>query len=144
LQQLMANVMYPVTAEKIFLGTFPDIITGDVVAYLIDVATYTYDAAHEFLEDIAVGARVAQGVTLSNKSSAVPRPGVFDADDIIFPSVTGASIGAIVLVRTSGVESSSELLWYLDNVTGLPATPDGRDITITWPSGANRIAAMVP
>jgi hypothetical protein len=59
--------------------------------------------------------------------------GVFDGTDVTFTAVTGASVEAIVLYIDTGTASTSPLVAYIDtSVTGLPVTPNGGDITITW------------
>jgi poly-gamma-glutamate capsule biosynthesis protein CapA/YwtB (metallophosphatase superfamily) len=111
---------------------------GDIIrAILIDTAQYTVDLAlHDFLDDIPAGARVATA-QLASKSAAA---GVCDAADTIFTAVSGASIEAVVLYKDTGVESTSQLIAYIDTAAGgLPVTPDGTDITIAWDTGANKI-----
>ena len=65
--------------------------------------------------------------------------GVFDADNITFSSVSGDVSEALIIYRHTGTDSTSELIAYIDGATGLPVTPNGGDITITWDSGANKI-----
>ena len=50
-----------------------------------------------------------------------------------FSAVTGNSVEALVLYVDTGSASTSRLVAYIDSgVTGLPVTPNGGDITITW------------
>ena len=56
-----------------------------------------------------------------------------------FTSVTGASIEAIVLYKDTGTDSTSPLIAFIDTATGLPITPNGGDIIVTWDNGANKI-----
>jgi hypothetical protein len=47
--------------------------------------------------------------------------------------VSGASVEALVIYIDTGVAGTSRLVAYIDTgVTGLPVTPNGGDITITW------------
>ena len=62
-----------------------------------------------------------------------------DAADITFTSVSGPSIEAIILFADTGTESTSPLIAYIDTATGLPITPNGGDIIVTWDNGANKI-----
>ena len=59
--------------------------------------------------------------------------------NITFSAVTGATAGAIVIFIDSGVDTTSNLVAYIDTATGLPVTPNGGDITVTWDTGANKI-----
>jgi len=56
-----------------------------------------------------------------------------------FTSVTGASIEAIVLYKDTGTDSTSPLIAFIDTATGLPITPNGGDIIVTWDNGPNKI-----
>ena len=59
--------------------------------------------------------------------------GVFDGADVTFTSVTGSSVEALVLYIDTGSAATSPLVAYIDtSVTGLPVTPNGGDIAITW------------
>jgi hypothetical protein len=59
--------------------------------------------------------------------------GVFDAADVTFTAVTGASIEALIIWIDTGSNATSPLVAYIDtSVTGLPVTPNGGDISITW------------
>lgn len=87
------------------------------------------------LEDIPAGARVASQ-NLANKSSAA---GVADADDVIFSAVTGDECEALVLYLNTGTENTSLLIGLIVEANGLPITPAGADIKISWDNGANKI-----
>lgn len=88
------------------------------------------------LDDVPVGARVGTAVTLTTKTYA---NGIFDADDVTFTSVTGDQSEALVIYRDTGVESTSKLIAFISEATGLPVTPSGGNITVTWASTYYRI-----
>jgi hypothetical protein len=90
----------------------------------------------DFFNDIASAARVAISGNLANKSVTAR---VFDADDITLTAVTGDQFESIVVYRDTGTESTSDLIAFFDTATGLPFTPSGGDITITWDNGANKV-----
>jgi hypothetical protein len=133
----MANALYD-TGRNAFLTGDIDWVADDIRAILVDVADYTVDlAAHNFLDDVPSGARVATlGASLANKTAVA---GVADADDATFSAVTGDPSEALVLYRHTGTESTSQLVAYIDSATGLPVTPNGGDIDVAWDSGANKI-----
>ena len=70
--------------------------------------------------------------------------GVFDAADVTFTSVTStATVQKLVLYKDTGTASNSPLIAVIDSATsGLPVTPNGGDITISWDNGANKIFAL--
>lgn len=130
----MATAIYPKFKQKILeadadaaLNT-ADGATG-VYAALIDLGTYTYSAAHDFYDDIT--GIVDDNVEVTTKTVV---DGSFNGDDVTFSSVTGNSAEAIILYRKNGGASSTwPLIFFQDqNVTNLPVTPNGGDITITW------------
>ena len=111
--------------------------TADVFrVYLVDGADYTPDtAADEFLSSVAAGGRVAY-VALTPSD---PAAGVCDAADATLSAVTGDQSEYLVICKWTGDAATSQLLVLIDTATGLPVTPSGSDILITWDSGANKI-----
>lgn len=121
-----------------FLDGSIDWDTDDIRAILIDTGAYTANqATHDFLDDVAGGARIAVSSALGSKTATA---GVADASDVTFSAVSGASVEAIVLYKHTGTDSTSRLIAYIDSATsGLPVTPNGGDITVQWDNGANKI-----
>lgn len=132
----MANVLYPKYKEALLQAGVN--LTGAVRVMLVDTGAYTYSADHQYMSDIPVGAWVAISDPLTNKTFA---GGVFDADDVTFPAVTGVNAEALVLYLET-IEDINPLIAYIDTATGLPVTPNGGDITISWDNGANKIFAL--
>lgn len=127
----MANAIYPLYKQALLdASSNVDLNDGDVRVILIDTADYTYSATHDFLDDVAAGARVATSSALQNTTVT---NGTFDADDITLSTVTGDQSEALIIYIHTGVESTSRLVAYLDtSITGLPVTPNGGNIIITW------------
>ena len=123
----MASAIYPIT-KKAFLDADCDLLTVVVKAVLIDAGTYTYNAAHNFYDDLS-GVVGTESAALDGKTTT---GGVFDANNITFSAVTGATVEAIVLFEDSGDAATDRLIAYIDTGTGLPVTPNGGDITISW------------
>ena len=126
----MANAIYPKYKETILgAGTNTNLLTGTVKVALVDTGVYTYSAAHQFLTSLTgvVGTAGTIGATKSVTN------GVFDGADVTYTAVTGNSVEALVIYVDTGSSATSPLVAYLDtSVTGLPVTPNGGDITITW------------
>jgi hypothetical protein len=131
----MANNLYTKGIEALMKAGI-NLETDTIKATLVDAADYTVDlAAHDFINDVPAGARVAT-VTLASKAVA---GGAFDAADATFPTVTGDPSEALVIWKDTGTESTSPLIMYIDTATGLPVTPNGGDITVAWDNGTNKI-----
>jgi hypothetical protein len=125
----MPNAIYPKYKEAIINGSANTSLTGTVRAALVDTATYTYSAAHEFLTSLTgvVGTAQIIGATKSYTN------GVFDGADVTYTAVTGASAEAVVIYIDTGTAGTSRLVAFIDTgVTNLPVTPNGGDISITW------------
>jgi hypothetical protein len=131
----MANALYPKWKEAIQQATANSALNGSgttgVYAVLVDTGTYTYSAAHEFYSSLSgIAGSAEQEITTKTFTN-----GTFDGADITFPSVTaGNSIEAIVLfVKNAGANTTWRLLGFIDTgVTGLPVTPNGGNISVTW------------
>lgn len=132
----MANALFDKARQRFLEGQF-NWNTDTIKAVLVDTGTYTVNlSAHEFLSDIGSGARITVSGAFTGK---VTTGGAADANDVTFTSVTGASIEAIVLYKDTGTDSTSPLIAFIDTATGLPITPNGGDIIVTWDNGANKI-----
>jgi hypothetical protein len=132
----MANAIYPKWKEAVMQASANSSLGGTVKAALVDTGTYTYSAAHEFLSSLS--GRVGTDQTLSNKTFV---DGVLkNTVASTWPAVSGASVEAIVIYIDTGVAGTSRLVAYIDTgQTGLPVTPNGGDITVTWDSGTDGI-----
>jgi hypothetical protein len=132
----MANSLYDKARER-FLSAQLNWSTDTIKAVLVDTAVYTPSlSAHEYLSDVSGSSRIATSGAFTGKTIA---GGAADANDVTFTSVSGASIEAVVIYRDTGVEGTSPLIAYIDVATGLPITPNGGDIIITWDNGTNKI-----
>ena len=135
----MANHVYP-ASKVLWLTTGMNVTTIDIKAVLL--RGYTYDAAHDNLDDIGAGLRVATSanmanvaltatVTVASGGCTVTGPGV-DCDDFSWTAVAaGAACESIVWYRDTAVEGTSTLIVYVDTQTGLPITPNGQNIAYT-------------
>lgn len=130
----MANAVYPKYKESLL--TEADANNGlngtsGAAPYvaLIDTGTYTYSSAHDFYNDLSGIVGTDQPIT-----SPTVTNGTFDGDDVTFTAVSGASVEALIIYRhNAGANSTWRLVLYEDTgVTGLPVTPNGGDIVITW------------
>jgi hypothetical protein len=132
----VANALYD-KGRQGFLDGSIDWDTNTIKAILVDTGAYAVNlATHDNLDDVPSGARIATSAALV---SPTVTDGVADANDVVFTAVSGASVEAIILYKDTGTESTSRLIAYIDTGTGLPVTPNGGDITISWDNGSNKI-----
>jgi len=130
----LANAIYPLWKQEILKGTSNNLLnsaegTTGVYAALVDTGTYTYSAAHQFYSSLSGVVGTDQEILTKTQVT-----GTFDGTDLTFTAVTGNSVEAIVLYRkNAGANTTWPLIAYIDTgVTGLPVTPNGGSITVTW------------
>lgn len=132
----MANALYD-RGRQGFLAGEIDWDADDIKVACIDEADDSINlSADEDLADRAAGAIVATSGNLASKTTTA---GVADADDVTLTSVTGDQFESLDIYQDTGVAGTSLLIANIDTATGLPLTPDGGNVTITWDSGANKI-----
>lgn len=123
----MANAIYPKYKEAILQSAANSSLAAGVVKVaLVDTATYTYSAAHEFQTSLT--GVIGTPATLASKTMV---NGAFDSADPTMTAVSGATGEALVIFIDTGSTATSRLVAFLDTgFTGLPVTPSGSDITI--------------
>jgi hypothetical protein len=125
----MANAIYPLYKQALLDGDANiDLNDLTVKVALVDTGAYSYSAAHQFLTSLTGVVGTAQTIAATTVAN-----GVFDGEDVTYTAVTGNSAEALVIYIDTGVAATSRLVAFIDTgVTGLPVTPNGGDITITW------------
>jgi len=125
----MANAIYPKYKEALLDGAANiDVNDLTVKVALVDTGVYTYNAAHDFYDDVSGVVGTPQAIANTTVTN-----GLFDGDDVTFPSVSGATVEALIIYIDTGTPSTSRLVAYIDTgVTGLPVTPNGGNIGVTW------------
>lgn len=131
----MANAIYPLFKQALItngsanISLDQDDTTNGPFVALVDTGTYTYSAAHDFYNDLS-------GIVGTDQRIATPTVanGVFDGDNVTFSAVSGSSVEALVIYRkNAGANTTWRLVAFLDtDVTNLPVTPNGGDISIAW------------
>ena len=152
----MANQLYP-GARRRFLEADIDVLVNDIRVMFLDTTADPIDTANVFVSDMlntaligengvaltSDGAITANTPSLASKTTTVPADGTFDAADTTFSSVTGVQFEAIILFDwQTAVSTTAPLVAAIDTATGLPATPNGGDITVAWDSGTDRIFTL--
>ncbi len=132
----MANALYDKGREGFLAGDI-DWDANNLKIILVDAADYTKNlSTHDYLDDVPSAAIVATSGNLASKTVAA---GVADAADVTWSSVTGDQCEQLIGYADSGVGSTSRLIFNIDTATGLPVTPNGGDIQVTWDNGSNKI-----
>jgi hypothetical protein len=129
----MANAIYPKYKEALLNASSDTALTGSgttgLYVALVDTGTYTYSSSHQFYSSLSGVVGTDQEITSPTLTN-----GLIDGDDVTFTAVTGNSVEALVLYRkNAGANTTWRLVAYIDtSVTGLPVTPNGGNIAITW------------
>ena len=130
----MANALYPLFKQSLLAGDANadldnNTATDGVYAVLVDTGTYTYSGAHQFYSNLSGIVGTEQRITNPTVVN-----GLLDGDNVTYTAVSGSTVEAIVIFRkNSGANTTWRLVAYLDTgVTGLPVTPNGGDIVISW------------
>lgn len=130
----MANKIYPLFKQELMKGTSNNLLNSSegvtgVYCALVDTGTYTYSDAHQFYSSLSGIVGTDQEILSKTQTN-----GTFDGTDLTYTAVSGSSVEALVLYRkNAGANTTWPLIAYIDTgVTGLPVTPNGGNITITW------------
>lgn len=137
----MANAMYTKALQSFLEGGIAW-LTDNIKVVLVDSAAYTPAVTtHQFLSDIPAGARIATSANLTGKTST---GGAASASNAVFSAASGAQSEYVVLYKDTGTATTSNLIYFMDTMTGLPVTPNGGDITLAWDTGPNKIFKLTP
>lgn len=128
----MASVIYPKWKQAVWEGNCPDLTdeaSNPIRLILIDEGSYTYSAAHDFLDDVPAGARID---TSGDWTSVTGTNGILQGTCPAFTSVAGGStVNAAILYQHTGTEGTSRLIAFIDD---LSYATNGANITITVPT----------
>lgn len=93
------------------------------------------DAANDDFYDDTSSGLIGTAYTLGAKTVGVLAVGVFDntVDPApAFTAVSGATVEYLCLFKDTGTPSTSNLICFWDTATGLPLTPNGGDVNLTF------------
>lgn len=122
----MASAIYPKAKDLLGEGDL-DFLVDTIKVILVDTGTYTYSAAHDFIDDVTGTGGTAQTITNPTWVN-----GLFDGDNVTFTAVAGTvSYEALVIFKeTAGASSTDPVIAYIDGFTAV--TSNGGDITVTF------------
>ncbi len=133
----MANSMFNAYRNNTGNSTNPDLTTVSIKAMFVDNGFDTAVVGDSFISDILSSSRVPALASCPVLASKTIGPtvgvGVFDAADVVFTALTGASVEQLILLNdTPATEATKDLFCFWDTATGLPLTPNGGDVTVQW------------
>lgn len=142
----MSSFIYDLALQGFLSGSF-DMATATVKVALVQITgsgtPYTANqVTDQFFNIIPTGAVASISPQLT---SPVVADGIFGAANTTFSSVpSGPACGALVVFIDTGTPSTSPLIAYLDsaNYSGLPITPNGSNITLSFSSTGNLIFSL--
>jgi hypothetical protein len=118
----------------------PDFDTDDIEAALIDSAIVTILSSHEDYADVSAGLIVA-GAQADVPGGTASGGVVTLSGALTFSAITGDPADYLTVFKNTGTGSTSPLMITWDSAsTGLPVTPNGGDITVTW--GSNILVTL--
>lgn len=125
----MANALANAFRQDL-VGADLDLLADTIKVVLTD-SGYTFNSAHDFLDDVTVGARVATSAALGSKTGT---NGYFDSADVVFTALAaGDTITGLWLFKDTGVEATSRLIaWYDTNASAaaISVATNGGDVTV--------------
>ena len=131
----------PVSARTALLTGQIDVTDGTLSAVLLDEG-YVVDGAHDMLDDVAGGYRIATALV----------SGVSVVDGEVYGSVTFTAVAAgptctgLWFFMDTGTAATSRLVAYTDQygdhrpISSDPIVPNGANVVLTWP--ANRLFGL--
>lgn len=115
---------------------------GDTLGVVACDDGYTYNDAHDFLDDVAGAARIFTFTAAGADATG----GVLDLADHTEPLVpAGDTITRLIIFKDTGVEATSRLIAYIDenaDTTPLSVATTGGNVEITWPNGTHKITRL--
>lgn len=102
---------------------------------MIDHGTHTpLPASDTWYSDFNAGLVNSPSAALGTRTVGTIAAGVFDAADLApaFTTVTGATVESLNLIKDTGTPATSAYICYWDTGTGLPLTPNGGDVNVTF------------
>ena len=128
----MANAIYDKYKEALLSGSSDSALsTSNVVVSLLNSDVEVYTSTDQFYSDVTTANGVIATVALQDITVS---DGVFDANNVTFESVSEQTeCEALLFWIDTGNTATSRLIAYMDtNIDGLPITPDGSNVDITW------------
>ena len=119
--------------------TVVDFLTDDIDVSLLDatdsgaITSATENYGQVDTPTVVADRSDSANVPLGTKTVGSIADGTFDAADVTFSTITGDQADYLVLYKYDATPANATMIVTWDSATtGLPVTPNGGDITITW------------
>lgn len=133
----MADAIFPKVKQRNFNGGVAVDLDTDDIRVMLVLSTYVYDATDEFLADLGA---VDNGRSAALSAKTLDASAIFDADDSTLTATAGSACNALIIFKHTGADATAVLVAYLDDVVGLPFTPEAAQVCpIVWPAAGNKI-----
>jgi hypothetical protein len=113
-------------------------ISDTIKAALVDL-NYTPDLANDQFWSTPAAHVVGTPQVIGSAAAAA---GVANGGAVTFTAVTGNQVKYLVIYKDTGTAGTSPLIACIDTATGLPVTPNGGNINVSWDTGANKILKL--
>jgi hypothetical protein len=137
----MADAVYNKGKRGLLDGTIN--LTSDTIKVILVSSSYTFDADHDFADDVAASEIAVTGYTggfggsgrktLASKAFATDNTGdaaSFDAADLVWTTLAaGVTLGGAVLVKEVTNDAASPIIAFLDPAN---IATNGGDVTLAF------------
>lgn len=103
---------------------------NDDVRIVLVTSGYVASQSHQFLSSVGAGARLGTSGALAAKSVS-STTGACGANPITVTGITAGTIAGYVLYKHTGVEATSTLLGYYNDVAFFPMVSES-DMLLAW------------
>jgi hypothetical protein len=124
----MADTLYTTGRQGILDGSI-SVSTANVKCLLANSNYHPNPATDNFVSTIGNPSIVARSGNFTGKSVT---GGVFSADHVIFPALSGQAVFYIVIYVDTGTDTTSRLIVFFDTALGVPFTPNGGNVELAW------------
>jgi len=127
----MTNTVYDLYKQSLLAGDTNADLDNDTTTDgpFCALSNTAGNTAHQFYSSLT-------GLVGTDQRIATPTValGVFDGSDLTYTAVSGSVVNVLIIYRkNSGANTTWRLVCFIDSsVTGLPVTPNGGNITVTW------------
>jgi hypothetical protein len=103
--------------------------TNGTFCQLLNIASYTYSATHQFFSSLSGGLGTDQQCTTPTIVN-----GLFKCDNLTYTGIAAGTVSGLVLYRkNAGANTTWRLVLYEDTgVLGFPVVANGANIIVTW------------
>ena len=116
--------------------------TDDIRCVML-LSSYSFSAAHDFLDDVSASAAV-NGT--SGALSVTVASGVIDISDFTITPDDAQTVGSLMFYQHTGTESTAALLFFVDSAkaSNLPLSTTGAAVSIVIDNGVFKFLSLTP